>query len=152
MRNRERPTSGRWTVLPLMGQPAPSYTLELSNILAGSALNVIVTLKPIPILPFQVKDCRFSYPALSISSGSGCFPTWYGLSLLWGRLRWVGGEHRTRYRSAIWTGTPVVGATVLFDADNMGAISASAQLELGRRATAYVTNVIAGTTQGNGQD
>jgi hypothetical protein len=145
----EQGTTYQWTLdgAAINGATSPSYTLELSNILAGSALNVIVT-------PQTNPDITIPSEGLPVQLPSPINIKWQRMlsSLVWAESPLgavadglsVNTVHATvQYLD----GTPVVGATVLFDADNMGAISASAQTGIEGEATAYVTNVIAGNTQ-----
>ncbi len=145
----EQGTTYQWTLdgAAINGATSPSYTLELSNILAGSALNVIVT-------PQTNPDITIPSEGLPVQLPSPINIKWQRMlsSLVWAESPLgavadglsVNTVHATvQYLD----GTPVVGATVLFDADNMGAISASAQTGIEGKATAYVTNVIAGNTQ-----
>ncbi|MFV8845806.1 Ig-like domain-containing protein [Serratia fonticola] len=145
----EQGTTYQWTLdgAAINGATSPSYTLELSNILAGSALNVIVT-------PQTNPDITIPSEGLPVQLPSPINIKWQRMlsSLVWAEspLGAVadGLEVNTVHATVQYLdGTPVVGATVLFDADNMGAISASAQTGIGGEATAYVTNVVAGTTQ-----
>lgn len=145
----EQGTTYQWTLdgAAINGATSPSYTLELSNILAGSALNVIVT-------PQTNPDITIPSEGLPVQLPSPINIKWQRMlsNLVWAEspLGAVadGLEVNTVHATVQYLdGTPVVGATVLFDADNMGAISASAQTGIGGEATAYVTNVIAGTTQ-----
>lgn len=144
----EQGTTYQWTLdgVAISGATSPSYTLDLSDILAGSELNVIVTPQTDP----------------SITIPSEGLPTQLAspINLRWQRtiasLTWAeaplgvvaDGQAVNTVRASVQylDGTPAVGATVLFDADNMGAISAAAQTGVDGVATAYVTNVIAGTT------
>ncbi|HFV9293334.1 TPA: Ig-like domain-containing protein [Serratia fonticola] len=145
----EQGTTYQWTLdgAAINGATSPSYTLELSNILAGSALNVIVT-------PQTNPDITIPSEGLSVQLPSPINIKWQRMlsSLVWaesplGAVADGLSVNTVHVTVQYLDGTPVVGATVLFDADNMGAISASAQTGIEGEATAYVTNVIAGNTQ-----
>ncbi|KFK97498.1 heme utilization protein [Serratia sp. Ag1] len=145
----EQGTTYQWTLdgAAISGATGPSYTLDLSDILAGSELNVIVTPQTDPNITVPSEGLPVQLPT--------------PINIKWQRtiasLAWVeaplgvvaDGQALNTVRATVQylDGTPAVGATVLFDADNMGNISATAQTGIDGVATAYVSNVIAGTTQ-----
>lgn len=145
----EQGTTYQWMLdgAAISGATSPSYTLELSDILAGSELNVIVTPQTNPditipnvgqpvqlISPINIKWQRILANLVWLESPLGAVADGQAVNTIQVSVQYL-------------DGTPAVGATVFFDADNMALILARAQTDLEGVATAYVTSRIAGTTQ-----
>jgi adhesin/invasin len=144
----EQGTTYQWTLdgAAISGATAPSYTLDLSDILAGSELNVIVTPQTDPniTVPSEGLPVQLANPINIKWQRTIASLTWAEAPL--GVVADGQAVNTVRASVQYLDGTPAVGATVLFDADNMGVISATAQTGVDGVATAYVTNVIAGIT------
>ncbi|MFZ1875092.1 MAG: Ig-like domain-containing protein [Chania sp.] len=144
----EQGTTYQWTLdgAAIGGATAPSYTLDLSDILAGSELNVIVTPQTDPniTVPSEGLPVQLANPINIKWQRTIASLTWAEAPL--GVVADGQAVNTVRASVQYLDGTPVVGASVLFDADNMGIISATAQTGVDGVATAYVTNVIAGIT------
>ncbi|WP_431221781.1 Ig-like domain-containing protein [Serratia sp. L9] len=145
----EQGTTYQWLLdgTPINGATSPSYQLELSDILAGSELNVIVTPQTNPEItvpsvgspvelpsPINIKWQRIISSLVWAESPSGVVADGQAVNTVRATVQYL-------------DGTPVVGASVLFDADNLGEVSTSAPSGIDGVATVYVTNVIAGPTQ-----
>ncbi|OMQ25509.1 Ig-like domain-containing protein [Serratia oryzae] len=145
----EQGTTYQWTLdgAAIGGATSPSYTLELSDILAGSELNVIVTPQTDPniTVPSEGVPAQLANPINLRWQRTIASLTWAESPL--GAVADGQAVNTVRASVQYLDGTPAAGATVLFDADNRGAISAMAQTGVDGVATAYVTNVLAGTTQ-----
>ncbi|EKN4180495.1 Ig-like domain-containing protein [Yersinia enterocolitica] len=145
----EQGTTYQWMLdgAAISGATNPSYTLSLSDILAGSELNVVVIPQTDPNLTHPSEGLPVQLP--------------YPINIRWQQtithLEWVesplgviaDGQAVNTVRATVQylDGTPAAGVTVLFDADNMGVISAVVQTGVDGVATAYVTNTHAGITQ-----
>ncbi|MHA7847976.1 Ig-like domain-containing protein [Serratia sp. D1N4] len=144
----EQGTTYQWTLdgAAIGGATAPSYTLDLSDILAGSELNVIVTPQTDPniTVPSEGLPVQLANPINIKWQRTIASLTWAEAPL--GVVADGQAVNTVRASVQYLDGTPAVGATVLFDADNLGVISATAQTGVDGVATAYVTNVSAGIT------
>lgn len=145
----EQGTTYQWTLdgTPINGATSPSYTLGLGDILAGSELNVVVIPQTDPgiTIPSTGQPIQLVNP-VNIK--------WQHTisSLVWAESPLgvvADGQAVNTVRATVLylDRTPAVGATVLFDADNLAAISAAVQTDINGVATAYVTNVVAGVTR-----
>ncbi|MFC0225471.1 Ig-like domain-containing protein [Serratia aquatilis] len=144
----EQGTTYQWTLdgAPINGATSPSYTLNLSDILAGSELNIVVTPQTDPsiTIPSVGQPVQLVNP-VNIK--------WQHTisSLVWAESPLgvvADGQAANTVRATVQylDGTLAVGATVLFDADNLAVISRAVQTDINGVATAYVTTDIAGTT------
>lgn len=145
----EHGTTYQWMLdgAAISGATSPSYTLSLSDILTGSELNVIVTPQTDPNITIPSEGLPVQLPT--------------AINIRWqqmiANLEWIDsplgvvadGQAVNTIRATIQylDGSPAAGVTVLFDADNMGKVSATAQTGVDGVATAYVTNTLAGITQ-----
>ncbi|AHG21536.1 heme utilization protein [Chania multitudinisentens RB-25] len=144
----ESGTTYQWTLdgAAINGAIGPSHTLSLSDILVGSELNVTVIPQTDPSLtvpseglpvqlanPINIKWQRTIASLVWVESPSGAIANGQAVNTVRATVQYL-------------DGTPAVGATVLFDADNQGGVSVSALSGIDGVATAYVTNVVAGVT------
>lgn len=145
----EQGTTYQWLLdgSPISGATNPSYQLELSDILAGSELNVIVT-------PQTNPETTIPSVGLAVELPSPINIKWQRIisSLVWAESPLgvvADGQAVNTVRATVQylDGTPVMGASVLFNADNLGEVSTSAPSGIDGVATVYVTNMIAGPTQ-----
>ncbi|MDA5483527.1 Ig-like domain-containing protein, partial [Yersinia intermedia] len=131
----------------ISGETSPSYTLRLSDILAGSKLNVVVTPQTDPGItepstglpvqlpsPINIKWQRVISRLAWGESPSGVIADGQAVNTVHATVQYL-------------DGTPAAGAAVLFDVDDRGAVSTVQQSDINGVATATVTNTLAGITQ-----
>lgn len=139
-------TTYQWTLdgKEIEGAIHPSYTLSANDMQTGSKLNVTVIPRTDPeiTLPSEGLPVQLQNP----------------INLKWqraiARLFWVeaplgvvaDGQATNTVHATVQhlDGTPAIGATVLFTADNLATISDSAQTDENGVATAYLKSVVAG--------
>ncbi|CNK05628.1 Invasin [Yersinia aldovae] len=131
----------------ISGETSPSYKLRLSDILAGSELNIVVTPQTNPGMTEPSTGLPVQLPSpINIK--------WQRVisRLVWGESPLgvvADGQAMNTVHATVQylDGTPAVGAAVLFDVDDRGVVSTVQQSDINGVATATVTNTLAGITQ-----